>query len=110
MITENNVIIKPIVSKRFFSGNINLVGNQQKNLDLKILTKTQLLDIIEAESVGSLIVSDIDLVKQTYKDLTSTPQFDDSNLKNRISEVETTVGNLTVGVVESKLFWESAEW
>lgn len=105
-----NITIKTIPSKAFFSGSINLTGNKQKDLKLEDLSKTQLLDILEAEINKHLIVSDINLVKQTYKDLTSTPQFDDSNLKNRITEVENTVDNLTLGVVESKLFWESAEW
>lgn len=104
------VTIKTIISKRFFSGDINLVGNQEKSLVLENLSKTQLLDIIEAESNRHLIVSDIDLIKEAYKNLTSIPKFDDTDLRKRITIVEDTIDNLTVGQVSSVMFWDSTEW
>ena len=53
------ITIKTIPSKYFFSGDINLSGGKESQVDLDILTKTQLLDIIEAEITRVLIVSAI---------------------------------------------------
>lgn len=106
----NNVIIKTIKSKNFFSGNINLTGGKEKELLLDELTATQLLDIIEAESNKHLIVSDIEAVKEAYTYLTSSPKFDDSDIKKRVSDVENALEGLTVGQVSSVMFWDSTEW
>lgn len=105
-----NVTIQTIKSKSFFSGSINLTGGKEKELLLNELTATQLLDIIEAESNKQLIVSDIDAVKKAYKYLTSSPKFDDSDIKKRVSNVENTLEGLTVGQVSSVMFWDSTEW
>lgn len=104
------ITIQTIKSKSFFSGNINLSGGRTKEILLEDMTKTQLLDIIEADINGYLNVSDINSVKEAYKYLTSSPKFDDSDIKKRVSDVENTLEGLTVGQVSSVMFWDSTEW
>lgn len=106
----NNVTVRTIKSKNFFSGNINLTGDKQKDLLLDTLTETQLLDIIEAESNSHLIVSDIEAVKEAYEYLTSSPKFDDSEIKRRVTTVENALDGLTIGQVSSVMFWDTTEW
>ena len=51
------ITIKTIPSKFFFTGNIRLSGESELSVDLSSLTKTQLLDIIEAEITRDLIAA-----------------------------------------------------
>ena len=69
------ITIKTIPSKYFFSGDINLSGGKESQVDLDTLTKTQLLDIIEAEITRVLIVSDIGAVKEKYREILEGKPF-----------------------------------
>ena len=104
------ITIKTIPSKYFFSGNINLSGGKESQVDLDTLTKTQLLDIIEAEITRVLIVSNIDAVKKQYQILSGSSEESNKVLSTRVDKVETTLNNLTVGEVSSVTYWSSAEW
>lgn len=85
--------------------------DKEVSLELSKLTKTQLLDIIEAQSMKTLIVSNIDAVKKQYQILLSGSSEDsDKVLSTRVDKVETTLNNLTVGEVSSVTYWSSAEW
>lgn len=105
-----NITIKTIKSKFFFSGDIYLNMDKEVSLELSKLTKTQLLDIIEAQSMKTLIVSDIDAVKKQYQILSGSSEDSDKVLSTRVEKVETTLNNLTVGEVSSVTYWSSAEW
>ena len=67
-----NITIKTIKSKFFFSGDIYLNMDKEVSLELSKLTKTQLLDIIEAQSMKTLIVSNIDAVNKQYQILSGS--------------------------------------
>ena len=69
------ITIKTIPSKYFFSGDIKLSGGKESQVDLDTLTKTQLLDIIEAEITRVLIVSDIGAVKEKYREILEGKPF-----------------------------------
>lgn len=77
-------MVNLLTSKFFFSGDIYLSPKNSLEVDETRLTKTQLLDIIEAHTLGTLTVSDIDNIKIQYNTLTSF---------NR-AEIETQLGNL----------------
>lgn len=104
------ITIKTIPSKFFFTGNIRLSGESELSVDLSSLTKTQLLDIIEAEITRDLIVSDIVAVKDKYRELIEGKSFDPSIINTRLTTVETTLDNLTIGEVASVTYWKSTEW
>lgn len=105
-----NISIKTIKSKFFFSGDIYLIMDKEVSLELDKLTKTQLLDIIEAQSMKNLIVSNINAVKKQYQILSGSSEGSDKVLTTRVEKVETTLENLTVGEVSSVTYWSSAEW
>ena len=105
-----NITIKTIKSKFFFSGDIYLNMDKEVSLELSKLTKTQLLDIIEAQSMKTLIVSNIDAVKKQYQILSGSSEDINKVLSTRVDKVETTLNNLTVGEVSSVTYWSSAEW
>ena len=102
------ITIKTIPSKYFFSGDIILSGGKESQVDLDTLTKTQLLDIIEAEITRVLIVSDIDALKEKYQEILEGKPFGDIN--KRLGTVEDTLDNLTIGQVASVTYWKSTEW
>ena len=104
------ITMKTIPSKFFFSGDIKLSGGKESQVDLDTLTKTQLLDIIEAEITRVLIVSDIDAIKEKYREILEGKPFDPSAIDKRIDEVENTLDNLTIGQVASVTYWKSTEW
>lgn len=104
------ITIKTIKSKFFFSGDIYLNMDKEISLDTLKLTKTQLLDMIEAESMKTLIVSDIDAVKKRYHVLSGSSEENNDALSNRVGIVETTLNNLTLGEVASVTYWSSTEW
>ena len=101
-----NITIKTIKSKFFFSGDIYLNMDKEVSLELSKLTETQLLDIIEAQSMKTLIVSNIDAVKKQYQILSGSSEDSNKVLNTRVDEVENTLNNLIVGEV-SKLSQES---
>ena len=88
------ITIKTIPSKYFFSGNINLSGGKESQVDLDTLTKTQLLDIIEAEITRVLIVSDIDTVKEKYREILEGKPFDPGVINKRLGTIEDTLGQV----------------
>lgn len=104
------ITIKTIPSKYFFSGDIKLSGGRESQVDLNTLTKTQLLDIIEAEITRVLIVSDIDAIKDKYRETLEGKPFDPGILNKRIGSVEETLENLTKGEVASVTYWKSTDW
>ena len=104
------ITIKTIPSKYFFSGDINLSGGKESQVDLDTLTKTQLLDIIEAEITRVLIVSDIDAIKEKYREILEGKPFDPGAINKRLGTVEDTLDNLTIGQVASVTYWKSTEW
>lgn len=106
----NSITIKTIPSKYFFTGNIKLTGGKSSLVDLNTLTKTQLLDIIEAEITRDLTVSDIVAVKDKYLELTEGKPFDPGTINKRLGTVEETLDNLTIGQVASVTYWKSTEW
>ena len=93
------ITIKTIKSKFFFSGDIYLNMDKEVSLELSKLTKTQLLDIIEAQSMKTLIVSNIDAVKKQYQILSGSSEDSNKVLSTRVDKVETTLNNLIVGEV-----------
>ena len=105
-----NITIKTIKSKFFFSGDIYLNMDKEVSLELSKLTETQLLDIIEAQSMKTLIVSNIDAVKKQYQILSGSSEDSIKVLNTRVDEVENTLNNLIVGEVSSVTYWSSAEW
>ena len=105
-----NITIKTIKSKFFFSGDIYLNMDKEVSLELSKLTETQLLDIIEAQSMKTLIVSDIDAVKKQYRILSGSSEESNKVLSTRVDKVENTLNNLIVGEVSSVTYWSSAEW
>lgn len=105
-----NIIITTNESKFFFSGDIYLNMNESANLMLDKLTKTQLLDIIEANSMKTLAVSNIDAVKKQYQVLSGSSEESNKVLAKRVTTVEDTLKNLTVGEVSSVTHWGSTEW
>ena len=105
-----NITIKTIKSKFFFSGDIYLNMDKEVSLELSKLTETQLLDIIEAQSMKTLIVSNIDAVKKQYQILSGSSEDSNKVLNTRVDEVENTLNNLIVGEVSSVTYWSSAEW
>ena len=88
------ITIKTIPSKYFFSGNINLSGGKESQVDLDTLTKTQLLDIIEAEITRVLIVSDIDTIKEKYREILEGKPFDPGVINKRLGTIEDTLGQV----------------
>lgn len=104
------ITIKTIKSKFFFSGDIYLNMDKEISLDTLKLTKTQLLDMIEAESMKTLIVSDIDAVKKQYQRLSGSSEDIDNVLISRVDKVENTLDNLVLGEVASVNYWSSTEW
>ena len=104
------ITIKTIPSKYFFSGNIKLSGGKESQVDLDTLTKTQLLDIIEAEITRVLIVSDIGAVKEKYREILEGKPFDPGVINKRLGTVEDTLDNLTIGQVASVTYWKSTDW
>lgn len=104
------ITIKTIKSKFFFSGDIYLNMDKEISLDTLKLTKTQLLDMIEAESMKTLIVSDIDAVKKQYQRLSGSSEDSDNVLISRVDKVENTLDNLVLGEVASVNYWSSTEW
>ena len=80
------ITIKTIPSKYFFSGNITLSGGKESQVDLDTLTKTQLLDIIEAEITRVLIVSDIDAVKKQYQILSGSSEESNKVLSTKVDK------------------------
>lgn len=104
------ITIKTIKSKFFFSGDIYLNMDKEISLDTLKLTKTQLLDMIEAESMKTLIVSDIDAVKKQYQRLSGSSVDSDNVLISRVDKVENTLDNLVLGEVASVNYWSSTEW
>lgn len=105
-----NITIKTIKSKFFFSGDIYLNMDKEVGLELSKLTKTQLLDIIDAQGMKNLIVSNIDAVKKQYQILSGSSEDSDKVLNTRVDKVENTLNNLIVGEVSSVTYWSSAEW
>ena len=105
-----NITIKTIKSKFFFSGDIYLNMDKEVSLELSKLTETQLLDIIEAQSMKTLIVSNIDAVKKQYQILSGSSEDSIKVLNTGVDEVENTLNNLIVGEVSSVTYWSSAEW
>ena len=105
-----NITIKTIKSKFFFSGDIYLNMDKEVSLELSKLTETQLLDIIEAQSMKTLIVSNIDAVKKQYQILSGSSEDSNKVLNTRVDQVENTLNNLIVGEVSSVTYWSSAEW
>ena len=95
------ITIKTIPSKYFFSGDINLSGGKESQVDLDTLTKTQVLDIIEAEITRVLIVSDIDAIKEKYREILEGKPFDPGVINKRLGTIEDTLDNLTIGQVAS---------
>lgn len=96
------ITIKTIPSKYFFSGNINLSGGKESQVDLDTLTKIQLLDIIEAEITRVLIVSDIDAIKEKYREILEGKPFDPGVINKRLDTIEDTLDNLTIDQVAAE--------
>ena len=88
------ITIKTIPSKYFFSGNIKLSGGKESQVNLDTLTKTQLLDIIEAEITRVLIVSDIGAVKEKYREILEGKPFDPGVINKRLGTIEDTLGQV----------------
>ena len=105
-----NITIKTIKSKFFFSGDIYLNMDKEVSLELSKLTETQLLDIIEAQSMKTLIVSNIDAVKKQYQILSGSSEDSNKVLNTKVDKIENTLNNLIVGKVSSVTYWSSAEW
>lgn len=66
--------IKTSPSKFFFSGDIYLNTNKELEVDTTKLTKTQLLDIIEAYSLKNLSVSNIAAVRHQMKPISMSTE------------------------------------
>lgn len=98
------------ISNYFFSGNIYLSPSQSIDLDASNLTKTQLLDIIEAEFLGNLVVSDIVEIQKQYKKVTGGSIEGSEEFLQRINSLETKYDNLIIGEVSSEVYWSSSEW
>lgn len=103
------ITIETIPSKYFFSGNIILSGGQSKEIDLSKLTKTQILDILEAEITKVLLVSDIEKVNKKFQQISENSPYDDKVLSARVSLIEETLENLTVDGAPS-VYWTSTDW
>lgn len=105
-----DITIKTIPSKYFFSGNIILTGGQEVSVDLLKLTETQIVDILEAEITKVLLVSDIEKVKKRLQQITENTPYDDEVLNKRIGHLEKILDDLTVGEVSSVTYWASTDW
>ena len=81
------ITIKTIPSKYFFSGDIKLSGGKESQVDLDTLTKTQLLDIIEAEITRVLVALGVKEVKPFYSN------FGKLSISQRMSPTLSSVGN-----------------
>ena len=104
------ITIETIPSKYFFSGDIILIGGQSKDIDLSKLTKTQIVDILEAEITRVLVVSDLEKVKNRLRQITENTPYDDEVLNKRIGHLEKILDDLTVGEVASVTYWASTDW
>lgn len=98
------------ISNYFFSGGISLSPSQSIDLDESSLTRIQLLDIIEAEFLGNLDVSDILEIRKQYKKVTGGAIEGSEELLQRIDSLETKYDNLIIGEVSSDVYWSSSEW
>ena len=104
------ITIETIPSKYFFSGDIILIGGQSKDIDLSKLTKTQIVDILEAETTKNLLVSDKEKVKERFRQITENTPYNDETLNKRLGILEETLENLEVGEVSAVTYWKSTDW
>lgn len=97
-------MVNLITSRFFFSGDIYLNPKNSLEVDETKLTKTQLLDIIEAHTLGTLTVSDIEAVRLQYQKLLGSNTIENSDLNLRLQDLEFTLSNLVKGEVSSVVY------
>lgn len=84
----------------FFSGDIYLSPKNSLEVDETKLTKTQLLDILEANTLGTLSVSSVDSIRTQYNTLTS---FNRVELETQLGDLKTKVEDLETKGLDTPL-------